>query len=144
MGWTDILGTIMKLGGTAANMMGQPEFGVPLSVGGGMAGGAKGGVTGALTEGAKSAVGQGLSMGMGAGLDALRTPSDVTSGALISGDKLSAPLSSAVKDPSIMNSLGGNLAVSDPAKQLSTPYANMSGMDVMNAMGKNKGLFGGS
>ena len=74
MAWTDILSTIMKLGGTAANMMGQPEFGVPLSVGGGVVGGSKEGMAGALKGGAKSAVGQGLSMGMGAGLDALKTP----------------------------------------------------------------------
>jgi hypothetical protein len=74
MAWTDILGTIMKLGGTGANLLGQPEIGIPLSVGGGVVSGSKDGMAGALTSGAKSVVGQGLSLGMGAGLDALKTP----------------------------------------------------------------------
>jgi hypothetical protein len=45
-----IAGTLAQIGGTAATLMGQPEIGIPLSIGGsGLKGGSRGGITGALT-----------------------------------------------------------------------------------------------
>jgi hypothetical protein len=59
--------TLMKLGGMAATFLGQPEIGVPLTIGGSaLGGGTKGGWKGALMEGGKSGAMAGLSGGLGA------------------------------------------------------------------------------
>ena len=79
-GWTGILSPAMKLGGTAATMLGQPEIGIPLSVAGGAVGGygSGGGLSGAAMGAGKSAIGQGMSAEMGSGLDWLKAPVDDT------------------------------------------------------------------
>ena len=187
-GWTSIVSPLMKVGGMAANLLGQPEIGIPLSIAGGAVGGAGGGggMGGALKGGLTSAATSAIGAGVGAGLNAL-TDASAGGEAIITGSKLSAPLSSAIKDPGIMASLGetaptsiadssasglsdsainqrsneltmqwmngakdlpsssstpigiNNLQVSNPLTKLTVPYANMSGMDVMQASGNNGG-----
>ena len=137
-------GTVMQLGGTAANLLGQPEIGIPLTIGGSaLSGGATGGITGAAMGAGKSAVGAGLTAGLGSILPTSGSaPGASPDAPLLTGSKLSAPLGAAVKDPNIMNSLGGNTFVSPIGSNVSTPYSSMSGMDVMKAM--NPGGWGGS
>ena len=58
--WSSILSPVMKVGGVAATALGQPEIGIPLSIGGSALGGASGGggMVGALKGGVKSGLGQ--------------------------------------------------------------------------------------
>jgi hypothetical protein len=86
-----ILGTIgsiaapvMKLGGMAANFLGAPHIGVPLSIAGGAVGGAtEGGLSGALTGAGKAGLTEAATYGMGKGLDFLKggggAPIDIAS-----------------------------------------------------------------
>jgi len=127
-----IVAPVMKLGGMAANFLGAPYIGVPLTLAGGAVGGASGGggITGALKGTLKSGLGEAASFGIGSGLSALTSAAPQ---AIMTGSKLSAPLSAAIKSPEMMSSLGKNLSVIDPVKKLTSPYSSMTGMGVMNA-----------
>ena len=127
-----IVAPVMKLGGMAATLLGAPYIGVPLTIAGGAVEGASGGggITGALKGTLKSGLGEAASFGIGSGLSALTSAAPQ---AIMTGSKLSAPLSAAVKSPEMMSSLGKNLSVIDPVKKLTSPYSSMTGMGVMNA-----------
>jgi hypothetical protein len=57
MGMFDWAGTGLKIGGTIATLLGQPEIGIPMTMAGGAAkGGSSGGMGGALKGGATSGV----------------------------------------------------------------------------------------
>lgn len=69
-------GTALKLGGTIADLFGQPEIGIPMqAAGGALSGGSGGGgVTGALTGAVKSAGPAAATTGIGAMGDFLKSP----------------------------------------------------------------------
>jgi hypothetical protein len=130
-----IAAPVMKLGGMVLSAAGMPYVGIPLSVAGGAVGGASdgGGISGALKGGIKSGIAEGASLGIGSGLSALGGMGSAGPEAIMTGSKLSAPLDAAIKSPEMMSNLGGNLAVSDPLRKLTMPYAGASGMDIMRA-----------
>lgn len=77
-GWQKIVSPIMKIGGMAADLLGFPEVGVPLSIAGGAVGGSSngGGISGALKGGVMSGIGEAASAGMGSAFDFMKSPID--------------------------------------------------------------------
>ncbi len=116
----NVTGPLMQLGGAVTTLAGQPYVGIPLSIaGGGVKGAANEGPLGAVKGAGISAGTAALAAGAGAGLNALKD-AGTGSEAIITGSKLSAPLSGAMKDPGMLASLNSS-APSSAVSAAATP-----------------------
>ena len=72
--FSSIAAPVLSLGGTVADMLGQPEIGIPLQMAGGAVGGSGRGVGGMAKGAGMAGAKAGLSMGAGSALDWLKSP----------------------------------------------------------------------